>query len=132
MDKRGEISNRWFRIFEHTDVALQKTALSKISQEVLISDFRYLFKAVKDLEQQLANAQNPYSSSIGQVVQWKDGILCYMLNGRYIPVQDIISGLLLLLDLEKKQKSSTKTQKEIFDLIKKGLGYEDKEKDKTD
>ena len=127
MDKRSEVSNRWFRVFEHTDVALQKTAVSKMSREIVISDFRYLFKAVTELEQQLANAQNPCSSSIGQVVHWRDGILCYMLNGKYVPVKDIVSGLSLLLELEKKHKSPTKNQKKVFDLIKKGFGYEDTE-----
>ncbi len=117
MDKRGEVNNRWYRVFEKSNATDQQQALSKISAHEIINDVRYLRDEIKRLEEQLSAALNPFSSSIGQAVLWQDGGLCYMLNGTYIPVKDIHAGLELLKELYRNLINPRKVQKEIVDNI---------------
>ena len=128
MDKLGELNNRWFRIFEKETDEEQRQAQLKIPSNQITGDVRYLVDTVKNLEGRLSASQNKFSSQVGQTVLWKDGDLLYMLQGRYIPVEDLVAGLKLLLELAVKQKT-TKEQNETIKKIRKGLGYDDKEQE---
>ena len=113
MNKRDELNNRWHRVFERPELVDQQEALSKIPDHQIINDVRFLADEIKSLEERLSAAQNPYSSQVGQTVIWKDGELLYMLQGTYVPVGDIVAGLVLLKELYNNLINPRKAQTEV-------------------
>ena len=113
MDKRGELNNRWHRIFERSESVDQQEALSKIPDHQIINDVRFLVAELKSMEERLSAAQNPFSSQVGQTVLWKDGDLLYMLRGTYVPVEDIVKGIVLLKELYTNLINPRKEQSEV-------------------
>ncbi len=49
---------------------------------------------IRELEEQLAHALNPYSSRGGSVVHMEDGIISYRIDGQFISISKIKEALL--------------------------------------
>ncbi len=49
---------------------------------------------IRELEDQLSHALNPYSSRGGSVVYMEDGIISYRIDGKFIPISKIKEALL--------------------------------------
>jgi len=92
MDKRGEIMNRWVRVFEQKTPEAKLIVLDRIKGDI-IEDVSYLMMDLKNAEDNLAKSISQVSPEFGAVVISDNGVLKYRINGRFIDVKTIVDGL---------------------------------------
>lgn len=98
MDKRGEIANRWLRVFEQKTPEAKKIVFERI-KDLVTDDVYYLLKELKEKEDDLAQSLSGLSSRFGKLVISDEGVLKYRINGRFVDIKVVVDGLRQLVRL---------------------------------
>jgi len=92
VDKRGEIVNRWLRVFEAKTPDAKRKALAQIG-DMVADDVYYLMQLLKEAESKFAQSLSGISSQYGQLIISEDGILKYKINGKFVDIKLVSDGL---------------------------------------
>lgn len=103
MDEFQTLKYRW-------GICKERKAVIGVSVAQILSDIQFLLKRIEDLEHELAESLNPVSSAVGQVTLIEDGVLHYMINGKYLPI-DAISAAVTAAEEKKAKKPRKKKAK---------------------
>lgn len=114
MDEFQTLKYRW-------GICAERKAVVGISATQILSDIGFLLKRVSDLERNFADAINPVSSRIGQATLVQDGILHYMVNGKFVPISEIAAALQAV-----EEKKAKKTRKKKVNTDGNESGQEEK------
>lgn len=121
MDKRGEVTNRWVRVFEQKTPKATQKVLDRIKDNI-VTDMEFVMTELKQKETDLANSLNKVDSQFGPLIISEDGILKYRINGQFVDIKTIVDGLrefikICNMDTMEKRvvdKVDLKTLREVF------------------
>jgi len=92
MEKTLDEINALAEINAHID-AMQKNLSEQVDSIQRQLTDKLVAAKVSDLERQLADALNPYSAQMGQLVHIENGKTFYRVNGAFVPIEDIVEAL---------------------------------------
>ncbi len=110
-----EIMNRWHRVFEQPTNEAKITQVQKIDPLQIATDIQALQEKMKRLEREVSELQNGhFSSSVGPLLDIKNGEIYYRLRGLFVSITSISTALNYLVDLLKTDEGFSKKFRSKF------------------
>lgn len=104
-----EIQNRWHRVFEQTTDEKKIAQVQAIDPLTIAADLKTLQEHSRQLEREVAALQNqPFSSSVGPLLDIRNGELYYRLHGLFVSVTSVYQALDHIVKLLKTDASFAK------------------------
>lgn len=110
-----EIQNRWHRVFEQPTDEGKTSQVQRIEPLQIAKDIQTLQDRLKRLEREVSELQNGgFSSSVGPLLDIKNGEIYYRLRGLFIRSSSIATALNYIVQLLSTDSSFAKKFRSQF------------------